>query len=176
MPVPVLTLHTHIKALPEICFHLSRSVDLHAISTAETGETAIAGVTAGLMDLGDSVTWRAKHLGVWHTLTSKITEMETPHFFVDEMQQGIFKKFRHEHRFVPTETGTLLIDRFDYTAPLGVLGKLVDFLFLKNYMARFLCLRNETIRQYAESEKWKEFVVSGAPSGFPGAQTGMNNV
>lgn len=149
--VPVITLHTYIEAAPERCFHLSRSVDLHKISTAGTHEEAIAGTTTGLMDLGDSVTWRAKHLGVWHRLSSKITGMETPHFFVDEMQQGIFKKFRHEHRFAPSGTGTLMTDVFDYTSPLGFLGKFADVLFLKKYMTRFLVQRNQTIKRYAES-------------------------
>lgn len=154
--MPRITLHTHIQASPKVCFDLSRSVDLHKISTKKTGEEAIAGTTSGLMDLGDSVTWRAKHLGLWHRLSSKITEMEAPHFFVDEQQQGIFKRFRHEHRFLPKGLGTHMIDVFDYTSPWGYIGRCADVLFLKKYMSTFLAERNRVIKSFAESEDWKQ--------------------
>lgn len=37
---------------------------------------AMTGVTSGLIGLGEHVTWRAKHFGFWHELTSEITAME----------------------------------------------------------------------------------------------------
>jgi len=54
-------------------FNLSRSIDLHKISTADTNEEAVAGKTAGCIGMGESVTWKAKHFGVTQLLTSKIT-------------------------------------------------------------------------------------------------------
>jgi len=47
--MPVITLDTHIRSNIEICFDLSRSIDLHQISTAKTKERAIDGVTRGLI-------------------------------------------------------------------------------------------------------------------------------
>lgn len=149
--MPTITLHTQIAADPETCCRLSRSVDLHVTSMEHTGETAVAGVTSGLVNLGDSITWRAKHLGIWQTLTVHITEMDPPHFFADEMLKGAFKKFRHEHHFKPHENGTLMTDIFDYVSPLGYMGKLADVLFLKKYMTRLLQKRNETIKAQAEN-------------------------
>jgi hypothetical protein len=40
---------------------------------------------------------------------------------------------------------------FDFTSPLGPLGKLADSLLLKNYLERFLKRRAEVIRAEAES-------------------------
>jgi hypothetical protein len=40
-------LTTVIRAPVEVCFDLSRSIDLHIISTEHTGEQAISGVTTG---------------------------------------------------------------------------------------------------------------------------------
>jgi hypothetical protein len=51
-----------------------------------------------------------------------------------------------------------MADIFDYTAPLGILGKLANFLFLKNYMTRFLLERNAVIKEFAETDKWKEII------------------
>lgn len=153
--MPTITLHTHIAAPVTRCFDLSTSIDLHKMSTSHTEEVAIAGVTSGLIRLHESVTWRATHFGVSQTLSTKITEFERPGFFVDEMVQGVFKSFRHEHRFEPTETGTLMTDVFEYQSPFGMLGKLADLIFLKRYVTTFLVKRNETIKAVAESDQWK---------------------
>jgi hypothetical protein len=61
--MPRIVLKTEIDAPIEVCFDLSRSIDLHQISTAHTNEQAIDGVTSGLINLHESVTWRARHFG-----------------------------------------------------------------------------------------------------------------
>jgi hypothetical protein len=91
------TIHltTFIAATIERVFDLSRSISLHKISTAHTNEEAIAGITTGLINKYETVTWRAKHLFKIRTYTSIISEMQSPHFFVDEMQKGDFKSLKH---------------------------------------------------------------------------------
>jgi ligand-binding SRPBCC domain-containing protein len=153
--MPKIIIHTNINASKELAFDLSRNMDLHEISTAKTEEKAVAGVTTGLIGLNESVTWRAKHLGVWQKLTSKVTEFDFPHYFVDEMQKGAFKSFRHEHLFKETNGITLMIDIFEYKSPFGILGKLADWLFLEEYMTKLLQERVLIIKEYAESGKWK---------------------
>ncbi len=157
--MPRIELKTEIKADLEIVFDLSRSVDLHKISTDHTKETAIEGKTSGLLGLNDKVTWRAKHLGIYQNLTSKITEFNRPNYFVDEMMSGAFKSFKHEHHFSQWGAETLMIDIFDYISPLGILGRLADKLILKKYMADLLQKRNQTIKEFAESNKWKQIVI-----------------
>tara|TARA_B100002049_G_scaffold32349_1_gene21139 strand:+ start:1044 stop:1343 length:300 start_codon:yes stop_codon:yes gene_type:complete len=89
--MPRIGLQTKIKADKEIVFDLSRSIDLHKISTEHINETAIAGKTSGLIGLDESVTWRAKHFGIYQRLTSKITEFDRPNYFADEMVNGAFR-------------------------------------------------------------------------------------
>lgn len=156
--MPRIELRTEIKARKDIVFDLSRSIDLHKISTEHTNETAIAGKTNGLIGLSESVTWRAKHFGVYQELTSKITEFDRPNFFVDEMVKGAFKSFKHEHHFSDINGGTLMIDYFDYQSPLGFLGKLADKLFLQKYMTDLLEERNRIVKDFAETDKWKKIV------------------
>lgn len=69
-------------------FDLSRNIDAHKESMAQSREQAIAGVTSGLISLGEEVTWRAWHFGVPLRMTSRITEMEAPDYFVDEQARG----------------------------------------------------------------------------------------
>ena len=154
--MPVIRLETRIAAPKARVFDLSRSIDLHKISTEHTNEEAVAGVTAGLIGEHESVTWRARHFGIYQTLTSKITAFQRPEYFVDEMVQGIFKRFKHEHIFKEESGKTLMIDVFDYESPLGILGKIADWLFLQRYMEGLLEKRNETIKAFAESDRWRE--------------------
>jgi len=156
--MPRIKIQTEIKADKQIVFDLSRSIDLHKISTEHTNEEAIAGITSGLIELNESVTWKAKHFGITQTLTSKITEFEKPNYFADEMVNGAFKKFKHEHHFADSQNGTLMTDFFDYESPLGFLGIIADKLFLKKYMTELLTKRNLVVKEFAESEKWKEII------------------
>lgn len=96
--MPKIELKTEINTTNiEVVFNLIRSIDLHKISTKKSKETAISGKTSGLISFGETVTWRAKHFGFYQKLTSKITDYKFPTYFVDEMQKGAFKSFRHEH-------------------------------------------------------------------------------
>ena len=150
-----IELTTEINAPIERCFLLSLSVDLHTISTKETNEKAIAGITSGLMKLNDTVTWRAKHFGIYQNLTSQITKYEYPTCFVDEQMKGAFKRIYHEHQFQQKENGTIMKDIFEFEAPFGFLGKAFSKLVLANYLRSFLEKRNTTIKEVAESETWK---------------------
>lgn len=151
-------LQTFIKAPLERVFDLARSIDLHKLSTAETNEEAVAGKTAGLIELGETVTWRARHLGVYQKLSVQITEYDRPHYFKDEMLQGAFSYVRHLHRFEIQGGYTLMSDVFEFGSPFGLLGRLFDMFFLQGYMTRFLMKRNEMIKSIAEGEGWRLLV------------------
>jgi ligand-binding SRPBCC domain-containing protein len=153
--MPTIHLTTFVAAPAERVFDLSRSIDLHRKSMMHTREEAIAGTTNGLIGLGETVTWKAKHLYKTRILKSKITSMDRPLSFTDEMVDGDFKSLRHEHHFKSIENGTLIIDLFSFEAPYGSLGKWASRLFLTNYLKKMLEHRNHTIKEYAESEKWK---------------------
>ena len=153
--MPLIQIITVINAPIERCFDLSRSIDLHMVSTKHTNERAIAGRTTGLIELNETVTWRAKHLGVWQNLSSLITEFTAPYLFVDEMVAGAFKSFRHEHHFKSQGEVTIMTDLFNFKSPFGFIGEIFNAVFLTAYMRRLLEKRNAVIKEYAESEKWK---------------------
>jgi ligand-binding SRPBCC domain-containing protein len=151
----IIEVITRINAPQKRCFYLALSVDLHAVSARQTREEIIAGVRSGVLQLHDSVTFRARHLGVWQTLTSKVTVLQAPGYFRDEMQQGAFKIMWHEHHFEQDGATTLMRDVFVFTSPLGWIGRLVDALVLKRYMRQFLQQRGIVVKQYAESDAWQ---------------------
>lgn len=154
--MPVIELQIHIHAPIEICFDLSRSIDLHTISTAKTKEKAIAGRINGLIELNETVTWQATHFGIRQKLTSKITAFERPFHFRDEQVKGAFKYIQHDHYFTGNDGFTVMKDIFKFASPLGLLGKLADKMVLTRYLTGFLQERNNLIKLYAETGKWKK--------------------
>jgi len=159
--MPLIELSTVIFAPRERVFDLARCIDAHQDSTEGTHERAVAGVTSGLIGFGDEVTWEARHLGVRQRLTVRVTAFNRPQHFQDIMVAGAFKSMRHDHEFVEHTSGTLMIDHFEFQSPFGILGSVVDRLFLLAYMRRFLVRRNSILKKLAESSAWSLYLEHG---------------
>jgi len=149
------------------CFDLARSVEVHLAGNKHFGEQAVAlgGVTSGLLKLGDTATWRARHLLVRQQLTSQITAFEPPTYFQDTMLSGAFASMQHDHYFRSLSTAgsteaTEMRDVFRFAAPLGVLGRIAELMVLRRYMGSLLRERNAVILQIAESptQAWEQYV------------------
>ncbi len=115
----VIRLDLEIVASPAMCFDLARSVDAHIASAGASGERAVAGITKGLLGLGDEVTWRGRHFGIVQELTHRITAFDRPRHFRDEMVRGPFRRLVHDHYFDPVPAGTRMRDVFEFLAPFG---------------------------------------------------------
>jgi len=150
--VPDVQLTTTIAASADDCFMLSLSVDAHARSMGDSGERAVAGVRSGSMELGETVTWQARHFGLPFRMTSKITAYERPSRFVDEQERGPFAAWWHEHRFEESAGSTVMIDVVRYRSPAGLLGRLVERIFLERYMRRLLQQRNAWLKAELEAK------------------------
>ncbi|UQZ32178.1 cell division protein [Paenibacillus sp. PK3_47] len=148
--MPLIKHDIFINAPINVCFDLARDVDVHTVTTIKTKERAIDGVTVGLMENGDTVTWEATHLGVKQKLTAKIIEMEKPYKFTDVMVKGVFHSFTHTHEFIESGTGTIMKDIFYYKSPFGILGVIADRLFLEKYMRNFIVKRAKELKRIAE--------------------------
>jgi len=143
-------LETLIATSPAEAFAASLDIDAHLASMKASGEEAVAGVTSGLIGLGETVSWRARHFGVTWKMTSKITELEAPHRFVDEQVRGPFKFFRHEHIFEQHEVGTRMVDHIAFSAPLGPLGSIAEAAVLRAYLPKLIVERNDFLRAELE--------------------------
>ena len=111
--------------------------------------------------LGDEVTWRARHFGVWFTLTSRITAYDRPKHFRDRMVRGPLARLDHSHEFAADrQGGTAMRDVFDFAAPAGPLGRVVEVLFLNAYFKRFVKKRHQILKAVAESDAWRQFIPS----------------
>ena len=146
----VIEIKTEIESEIHRCFDLARDIDFHKLSAQATEEKAVAGRTEGLCELGDTITWEARHFGIRQRLTVKITGFSRPYYFEDRMTKGAFQSMRHEHHFQEMDGKTLMTDRFEYEVPFGILGRLFDWIILKQHMTEFLKTRNQLIKKTAE--------------------------
>ncbi len=150
--MPVIHLETFIKAPPEVCFDLARNIWVFTTATDHAKMRAVAGKTSGMLNLNDTVTWEVTELGIRQRITSRFTAFDRPRLFVDEIERGAFKRWRHKHTFESKSDGTLVTDEVNYESPFGALGHLADALFLKNYMRNFLIKHNAHVKEMAEQK------------------------
>ena len=146
-----ITVETRIRAPIEICFDLARDVTAHAESAAFSSERVVApGRTQGLLELGDLVAFEGRHFGMTQRFVAKITALDRPNSFVDEMVEGTFKWLRHVHEFASNDGLTIMRDKLEWKAPFGPIGDLADLLFLSRHMRWFVATKQSALKQIAE--------------------------
>ncbi len=149
------TIHltTKINAPIEKVFDLARSIDFHVESASKTKEKAISRRISGLIELNETVTWKGKHFGFYLKHQSLITAYNYPNHFTDQMVNGHFKSFRHQHIFNTTSSDTEMIDIIEYKIPLGFLGRILNSIAIKNHLTKFLLSRNRSIKLHLECKE-----------------------
>lgn len=143
---------TNYYAPIETVFDTNRNIDIHQQSASKTKEVAIAGITSGLINKNETVTWKGKHFGVYLTHQSLISEMDFPTYFVDEQLKGKFKSFKHQHFFEQKENYVEVTDVLEYETPFGIFGQLFDKLLLKKHLTNFIIHRNAVLKNLAEQQ------------------------
>lgn len=156
--MPIIKTKLIIDAPIELAFDLSRSIEFHAHTQNSQDEEAVGGVTSGLINLNQSVTWRARHFGISQYLTARISQFDRPYHFRDTMENGAFKRFDHDHFFEVKDGKTIMMDVFDYDSPYNIFGKIFDLLILKRYMTNFFIKRNNMIKYALETSEWKNYL------------------
>jgi ligand-binding SRPBCC domain-containing protein len=150
--MPTISIETRIAAPLEACFDLARSVEAHVLTASFTAERVVEpGRLSGLLDLGDTITFEAVHLGIRQRLTGRIVELARPYRFVDEQVKGAFAALRHVHEFSAASGATLMRDTLLWRSPLGPLGQLADRLFLRRHLESFLRRKQLSLKALAEN-------------------------
>jgi ligand-binding SRPBCC domain-containing protein len=147
-----LVIVTHIEAPIERCFDAARSLRAHAESAKFSHETLVEpGKLDGHLELGDLVCFEGRHFGMRQRFCARIIEIKRPTRFVDEMVRGVFKSLRHVHEFEESDGRTKMTDTLEWQAPLGILGRIADALFLERHMRWFVGSKQTALKGMLES-------------------------
>lgn len=132
----------------EQAFDAHRDMTLHEKTQAIHKEKVVNDATNRLLELSDEVEFEAIHFGIKQRLRARVTHMEKPTFFRDEMLTGTFKSLTHEHHFKELSSNqTETRDILAFSAPFGPLGILAEQLFLRRYMHRLLVEKNTELKR-----------------------------
>jgi ligand-binding SRPBCC domain-containing protein len=148
-------LTTFIAAPIERVFDLSRNLAVYKYLFHSRKERFSSGAGTNLLGKEETISVIAKHVGKTRVTMLKITELVRPVSFTEEQVKGDLKNFRHEHHFKAVENGTIIIDLVDFGSPRDLIGRLIGRIYLKKYLEELVHKRNEIIRSYAETDKWR---------------------
>jgi ligand-binding SRPBCC domain-containing protein len=153
--MPKIHLTSFIQAPVDRVFNLSRHLVLRKKSLMAPKEQLMSSSAENLVQQGETITFRAKHLGKTREVTARVTELTQPLHFTEEQVRGDLKSYRHEFHFKPADNGTILIDILEYEGPRDMLGSLASAFFLRKYLESIVRRQHQLLREYAESEKWR---------------------
>ncbi len=146
-----IVIETRIRAPIELCFDLARDVAAHVRTAAFSSERVVEpGRTEGLLDVGDLIAFEGQHFGIRQRFVARITALDRPYRFADEMVEGAFKWLRHVHEFEFQSGITVMRDILDWEPPFGLIGRAADRLFLRRHMHWFVSTKQAAFRRIAE--------------------------
>jgi ligand-binding SRPBCC domain-containing protein len=153
--MPKIHLTCFVQAPVERVFNLSRHLAIRKLVVQKGRDQVLSSSSDALLQQGETITLRARHLAKTREITARLIDISQPDRFTEEQVKGDLKSYRHEYHFKPTDNGTILIDILEYEGPRDLLGSIASAFFLKSYLESMLKKKNELIRQYAETDKWK---------------------
>lgn len=81
--------------------------------------------------------WLSTDLFVKRTWHSKIIKSE-PYEYVDEIREGLFKRWTHTHRFTRiTDSQTSVMDEIAFELPYGLIGRILELIILNKLESIF---------------------------------------
>lgn len=81
----------------------------------------------------------------WRTL---ITKYDPPYLFIDEQIKGPYSKWHHTHTFTKiNENETLIKDTVLYSVPLGFIGRVVHWIYIKRDLKKIFSYRKKRIQE-----------------------------
>ena len=102
---------------------------------------------SGPIAQGRGIVYRIWLLGVPVRWTTRITVWDPGRGFVDLQQRGPFALWEHTHEFREQGGGVVMTDRVRYRPPLGWLGRLAHFLWIRSALARIFDYRFQVVRR-----------------------------
>jgi len=148
-------LTTFIAAPIERVFDLTRNLAVYKYSFNSRQEKFSSPAGSNLLTKDETISILVKHFGKERLLTLKVTSLNKPTILIEEEIKGDLTAYKHEHHFKPIDNGTIVIDLIEFGNPKDIVGRYLGKLYLKNYLEELTRKRNEVIRSYAETEKWR---------------------
>ena len=105
-----------------------------------------------LMNKGTLIEYKIRLLGIpiyWKTLINNYSPSD---YFSDIQLNGPYAKWDHNHIFKECKNGTMMIDKIVYSIPLGLLGQIAHFIWVRQELKRIFQYRYDAIEEIFKGE------------------------
>ena len=109
------------------------------------------------MSTGRLIDYKIYLMGIpihWRTL---ITDFDPPHMFVDQQIKGPYTMWHHTHTFQKVDGGVEIKDRVVYSIPFSILGRLLNFLWIRKDLENIFNYRKKVIDELFENDDYKSY-------------------
>jgi ligand-binding SRPBCC domain-containing protein len=97
---------------------------------------------------GQIIEYRVEFLrGLRSLWLTEIAHVREGTYFVDEQRIGPYRFWYHEHLFEPWDGGVKMTDHITYAAPFGLLGDIVNILWIRYRLAHIFDYRQQKINE-----------------------------
>ena len=145
------TLHA-IQKLPisveEAWDFLSSPANLQVITPPHMGFEITSAYHGEEMYAGQIITYIVKPiLGIPIDWCTEITQVDKPHYFIDEQRFGPYAFWHHQHKLKPIKNGVEMEDIVHYKLPLWGIGKIVNAVLVKNQLKDIFDYRRKKVEE-----------------------------
>lgn len=84
---------------------------------------------------------------------TEITHVQEPYYFVDEQRFGPYALWHHQHHFKAVDGGVETTDEVNYAIPLGIMGRLANWLFVEREVNRIFDHRSQVLESFFNKPK-----------------------
>ena len=138
---------------------LTKPVDKERLATILAGLVAFLGNPPERTVQGTLIDYRITMGPAPMRWRTKIAVWEEGVRFVDTQLKGPYSLWWHEHRFEARGDRTVMHDVVYFTAPLGPLGRLAEFLMIRPMLRRIFRYRAAAIRRLFPSQEAQQMSV-----------------
>ncbi len=150
MSLHVLTAHQKFPVkLNQLWAFISRPENLATITPPEMGfqiltpKAEIAEMTPGML-----IEYIVRPVaGIPVRWLTEITQVQAPHYFIDEQRFGPYRFWHHRHILKEIPGGTEMTDIVYYKLPFGPLGELAHQLFVARKLQQIFSWRKKALEQ-----------------------------
>ena len=78
---------------------------------------------------------------------TEITHIKDKAWFIDEQRFGPYAFWHHQHQFKPVAGGVQMTDILHYKIPYGIIGTLVDLLYVSRRIDQIFAYREKAVER-----------------------------
>ena len=160
------------RPLDEVFGFFSDAANLAALTPGSLHFTILTPLPIALAP-GARIEYRLRLFGVPFFWCTEIESFEPLRRFIDVQAKGPYRRWHHTHEFRPVAEGTEMIDRVEYEMPLGWLGRIAHFLFVRRNLRQIFDFRRDTIEQLLGANDAATTAIHSSNDTSPGRKAGV---